>query len=55
MRGFPISAPIWSRDGKQIAFAANSAGGTFVVNTDGSGLHRLSSAAAIALAWQKGR
>jgi len=47
------AAPIWSPDGKQIAFAANSAGGTFVVNSDGSGLHQISSAAAIALAWQK--
>jgi Tol biopolymer transport system component len=49
------AAPIWSPDGKQIAFAANQAGGTFVVNSDGTGLHRVSSAAAITLTWQKAR
>ena len=49
------AAPIWSPDGKQIAFAANQAGGTFVVNADGSGQRRISSTAATALDWQKAR
>jgi TolB protein len=33
--------PIWSPDGQQIAFSADSAGGTFVINADGTGLHRI--------------
>jgi Tol biopolymer transport system component len=47
------AAPIWSPDGTKIAFAATSAGGTFVINADGSGLRRLSTAYADALAWQR--
>jgi Tol biopolymer transport system component len=44
--------PVWSPDGKQIVFAANNAGGTHVVNADGSGLHRISVRNAQALSWQ---
>jgi Tol biopolymer transport system component len=44
--------PIWSPNGRVIAFAANSAGGTFVMNADGSGLRRVSSAVPDELAWQ---
>jgi Tol biopolymer transport system component len=47
------AAPVWSPDGKQIAFAANQSGGTLVVNNDGSELHPVSSTAATALDWQK--
>lgn len=47
------AAPIWSPDGQQIAFAASSAGGTYIINSDGSGLRRLTTAAADALAWQR--
>ena len=46
------AAPVWSPDSKKIAFAANSAGGTFVVNAKGGGLHRLTEASAVALAWR---
>jgi len=35
------AAPIWSPDGRMIAFSADSAGGTFVINADGSGLEEL--------------
>jgi Tol biopolymer transport system component len=35
------SAPIWSPDGTKIAFAADSAGGVYVMNADGSGLKEL--------------
>lgn len=45
--------PVWSPDGRQIAFSANSAGGTFVMNADGSGLQRRSSSTSSALAWQR--
>jgi Tol biopolymer transport system component len=31
-----------SPDGRLVAFSANSAGGTFVINADGSDLRRLS-------------
>jgi Tol biopolymer transport system component len=34
--------PIWSPNGRLIAFSADSAGGTFVINADGTGLKRLS-------------
>lgn len=47
------AAPIWSPDGTKIAFAATSAGGTFVINADGNGLRLLSTAYADALAWQR--
>jgi dipeptidyl aminopeptidase/acylaminoacyl peptidase len=49
--------PIWSPDGRLIAFSAHTAGGTFVMNADGTGLRRLSRTTA-GLAWQplpKGR
>jgi TolB protein len=45
------AGPIWSPDGRLIAFSANSAGGTFVMNADGTGLRRLSPTTA-ALSWQ---
>jgi TolB protein len=44
--------PIWSPDGRRIAFAAAAPGGTFVINADGTGLRRLSPTTATALAWQ---
>ena len=44
--------PIWSPDGRVIAFSANSAGGTLVINADGTGLRRLSRATAYSLSWQ---
>jgi Tol biopolymer transport system component len=44
--------PIWSPNGRMIAFAANSAGGTFVINADGTGLRRISSAVPDVLSWQ---
>jgi Tol biopolymer transport system component len=47
------AAPVWSPDGKKIAFAATSADGTFVVASDGSGLRRLSTASASGLTWQR--
>jgi Tol biopolymer transport system component len=45
--------PIWSPDGKKIAFAADSAHGTFVVAEDGTGLRRLSTASANGITWQR--
>jgi len=36
------AAPIWSPDGRKIAFGADAAGGTYVLNADGSGLKQLS-------------
>jgi Tol biopolymer transport system component len=50
-----MAPPIWSPEGKQIAFAADSAGGTFVVNADGTGRRQLSPTAAIAISWQHTR
>jgi Tol biopolymer transport system component len=47
------AAPIWSPDGKKIAFAATSAEGTFVIASDGTGLRQLSVASANALTWQR--
>ena len=47
------AAPIWSPDGRQIAFSADSAGGTFVMNADGSRLHRVSKAWASQVAWRR--
>jgi WD40-like Beta Propeller Repeat len=44
--------PIWSPDGRLIVFSADSAGGTFVINADGTGLRRLSSGVYDSLAWQ---
>jgi Dipeptidyl peptidase IV (DPP IV) N-terminal region/WD40-like Beta Propeller Repeat len=45
--------PIWSPDGRKIAFAADSAGGTFVVDSDGTNLRRLSTASANGITWQR--
>lgn len=45
--------PVWSPDGQKIAFSANSAGGTFVINADGTGLRRLSRDTYDELSWQK--
>jgi TolB protein len=45
--------PVWSPDGRMIAFSADSAGGTFVINADGSGLRRLSRATSAHLSWQE--
>jgi Tol biopolymer transport system component len=47
------AAPIWSPDGNQIAFAASSADGTFVIGSDGTGLRRLSTASANGITWQR--
>jgi TolB protein len=47
------AAPIWSPDGRMIAFSASSAGGTFVMNADGSGLRRLSTSVSASLSWQR--
>lgn len=47
------AAPIWSPDGKKIAFAATSADGTFVIGSDGTGLRRLSTASAKGITWQQ--
>lgn len=44
--------PIWSPNGRMIAFSADSAGGTFVINAAGTGLRRLSSVTADVLSWQ---
>jgi TolB protein len=45
--------PVWSPDGRMIAFSADSAGGTFVINADGSGLRRLSPTTSSSLSWQQ--
>jgi Tol biopolymer transport system component len=47
------AAPIWSPDGRMIAFSATSAGGTFVINADGTGLRRISPDTPYSLSWQK--
>jgi Tol biopolymer transport system component len=57
-RGRPayLAAPVWSPDGTRLAFAAASGprgDGTFLVNPDGTGLHRLSRTYADALTWQR--
>ena len=39
------AAPIWSPDGRMIAFSADSAGGMFVMNADGSGRRKLNTPA----------
>lgn len=44
--------PVWSPDGRQIAFSADSAGGTFVMNADGSGRTRVSRSISFSLSWQ---
>jgi Tol biopolymer transport system component len=43
--------PIWSPDGQQIAFSADSAGGTFVINADGTGLQQINRGT-YELSWQ---
>jgi len=45
--------PIWSPDGRLIAFSDSAAGGTFVINADGSGLRRLSPITSSDLSWQQ--
>jgi len=47
------AAPIWSPDGRKLAFAATSAFGVFVLDRDGTGLRRLSRATPSALTWQR--
>lgn len=50
--------PIWSPDGRLVAFSSDTGGGTFVINADGTGLKRLSPIAYSELSWQplpKGR
>jgi Tol biopolymer transport system component len=47
------SRPVWSPDGRKIAFAADSADGSFVVAADGTGLRRLSTASANGISWQR--
>ena len=49
---YNYAPPIWSPDGRKLAFAATSAFGVFVLNRDGSGLRRLSRASTSALTWQ---
>jgi len=44
--------PVWSPDGRMIAFSADTAGGTFVINSDGTGLRRVSPITADVLSWQ---
>lgn len=46
--------PVWSPDGRQIAFSADSSGGTYVINADGTGLRRVSSSPSNSLSWQDG-
>lgn len=47
--------PIWSPDGRMIAFSEGhtTGGGTFVINADGSDLRRLSPVFSSALSWQR--
>ena len=50
------AAPIWSPNSQQIAFsfsAGTPADGTYVINTDGTGLKRLSPIATDHLSWQR--
>jgi Tol biopolymer transport system component len=50
-RGGGLAAgPIWSPDGSQLAFSSNT--GTYVVNADGTHLHRIGQGSFGALAWQ---
>ena len=48
-----MAAPIWSPDGTKLAFTANSAVGTFVINRDGTGLRKVSGPTTSALTWQR--
>lgn len=45
--------PIWSPDGRKLAFATTSARAVFVIARDGSKLHRISNASTSALSWQR--
>jgi Tol biopolymer transport system component len=45
--------PVWSPDGRQIAFSGTPNGGTLVVHADGSGRKRISRMTAAALSWQR--
>jgi Tol biopolymer transport system component len=45
--------PIWSPDGRKIAFAADSAHGTFLTDADGTNLRQLSAVSANGLTWQR--
>lgn len=48
------AAPIWSPDGTMIAFSADSAGGTYIVNADGTGLKQLTPKnASLTMSWQQ--
>ncbi len=47
------AAPVWSPDGRMIAFSADSAGGTLVIDADGGGLRRLSPSTSSSLSWQQ--
>lgn len=47
------AAPIWSPDGKKIAFASIPPNGTFVIDANGRGLRWLSGASAVELTWQR--
>jgi Tol biopolymer transport system component len=44
--------PVWSPDGRMIAFSADSAGGTFVIKANGTGLRMLSPSVSTYLTWQ---
>jgi WD40 repeat protein len=46
------AGPIWSPDGRVIAFAADSGGGTFVIGADGTGLRWISPNSPTSLSWQ---
>ena len=45
--------PIWSPDGRKIAFAADSAHGTFLADADGTNLRQLSAVSANGITWQR--
>jgi Tol biopolymer transport system component len=47
------AAPVWSPDSRMIGFAADTAGGTYLINADGSGLKQLSPNTPGYLSWQQ--